>query len=49
MAKRRHQLEAPYLSLGEAVMTVFLKCAVSARIGLPDRLSDTRRLSEDNT
>lgn len=49
MAIRRHRPDAPYLSLGEAVMTVFLKWAVSARIGLPDRLSDTRRLSEDST
>lgn len=30
-------------------MTVFLKCAVSARIGLPDRLSETRPLSEAST
>lgn len=39
----------PHLSFGEAVMTVFLKWAVSARIGLPDRLSETRPLSEART
>lgn len=42
-------MKSTYLSFGEAVMTVFLKWAVSARMGLPDRLRDTRPFREDST